>query len=75
MILRVGPAAELHGAALTSRGGDVQRVTGVPAARAINAGRHLGGFFGLDEVPAALDLARKSAGPTRIVVHPNGDIA
>jgi hypothetical protein len=27
--------------------------------------------IGLDEVPAALDLARKSQGPPRIVVHPN----
>lgn len=27
----------------------------------------------LDEVPDALDLARRSAGPARIIVHPNGD--
>lgn len=33
----------------------------------------VGAIIGLDEVPGALDLARKSAGPTRIVVHPNGD--
>jgi hypothetical protein len=26
----------------------------------------------LDEVPDALDLARRSAGPARIIVHPNG---
>ena len=29
----------------------------------------------LDEVPDALDLARRSAGPARIIVHPNGDHA
>jgi threonine dehydrogenase-like Zn-dependent dehydrogenase len=34
----------------------------------------VGSVIGLDEVPAALDLARKSAGPPRIIVHPNGDI-
>jgi threonine dehydrogenase-like Zn-dependent dehydrogenase len=31
--------------------------------------------IGLDEVPDALDQARRSDGPPRIVVHPNGDIA
>lgn len=35
----------------------------------------VGRIIGLDEVPEALDEARKSAGPPRIVVHPNGDIA
>jgi threonine dehydrogenase-like Zn-dependent dehydrogenase len=34
----------------------------------------VGKIIGLDEVPAALDLARRSDGPPRIVVHPNGDI-
>ena len=34
----------------------------------------VGKVIGLDEVPAALDLARKSDGPPRIVVHPNGDV-
>jgi hypothetical protein len=33
----------------------------------------VGKIIGLDEVPAALDLARRSDGPPRIVVHPNGD--
>jgi threonine dehydrogenase-like Zn-dependent dehydrogenase len=33
----------------------------------------VGSVIGLDEVPDALDMARKSNGPTRIVVHPNGD--
>jgi threonine dehydrogenase-like Zn-dependent dehydrogenase len=47
---------------------------------AIAAGRldplpSVGQVIGLDEVPDALDLARRSAGPPRIVVHPNGDIA
>ena len=28
----------------------------------------------LDEVPDALELARHSAGPPRIVVHPNGEM-
>jgi threonine dehydrogenase-like Zn-dependent dehydrogenase len=32
----------------------------------------VGKVIGLDEVPEALDLARKSDGPPRIVVHPNG---
>lgn len=44
---------------------------------AIAAGRldplpSVGAVIGLDEVPDALDLARKSSGPPRIVVHPNG---
>lgn len=34
----------------------------------------VGTVISLDEVPAALDLARTSDGPPRIVVHPNGDI-
>lgn len=45
---------------------------------AISAGRldplpSVGSVIGLDEVPEALDLARRSEGPPRIVVHPNGD--
>lgn len=34
----------------------------------------VGAIVSLDEVPDALDLARKSDGPPRIVVHPNGDV-
>jgi len=34
----------------------------------------VGAVIGLDEVSAALDSARKSDGPPRIVVHPNGDV-
>ena len=34
----------------------------------------VGKVIALDEVPDALDLARKSEGPPRIVVHPNGDV-
>jgi threonine dehydrogenase-like Zn-dependent dehydrogenase len=34
----------------------------------------VGKIITLDEVPDALDLARKSAGPPRIVVHPNGAV-
>lgn len=34
----------------------------------------VGKVIGLDEVPDAIDLARRSDGPPRIVVHPNGDI-
>jgi threonine dehydrogenase-like Zn-dependent dehydrogenase len=34
----------------------------------------VGAVVGLDEVPDALDSARKSDGPPRIVVHPNGDV-
>lgn len=46
---------------------------------AIAAGRldplpSVGKIIGLDEVPDALDLARRSDGPPRIVVHPNGDV-
>jgi threonine dehydrogenase-like Zn-dependent dehydrogenase len=33
----------------------------------------VGAVIGLDEVSDALDSARKSDGPPRIVVHPNGD--
>jgi threonine dehydrogenase-like Zn-dependent dehydrogenase len=32
----------------------------------------VGKVIGLDEVPEALDLARKAQGPPRMVVHPNG---
>lgn len=35
----------------------------------------VGRIIGLDEVPDALEDARRSAGPPRIVVHPNGDVA
>nr|WP_241520578.1 zinc-binding dehydrogenase [Mycobacterium paraense] len=47
---------------------------------AIAAGRldplpSVGRIIGLDEVPDALELARRSDGPPRIVVHPNGDVA
>ncbi|HWF70625.1 MAG TPA: zinc-binding dehydrogenase, partial [Mycobacterium sp.] len=34
----------------------------------------VGAIISLDEVPDALDLARASDGPPRIVVHPNGDV-
>lgn len=34
----------------------------------------VGKVIGLDEVPDAIELARRSDGPPRIVVHPNGDI-
>lgn len=34
----------------------------------------VGKIIGLDEVPAALEAARRSEGPPRIVIHPNGDI-
>ena len=33
----------------------------------------IGAVIGLDGVPDAIDLARRSAGPPRIMVHPNGD--
>jgi threonine dehydrogenase-like Zn-dependent dehydrogenase len=33
----------------------------------------IGKIIGLDEVPEAIDLARKAQGPPRIVVHPNGE--
>lgn len=33
----------------------------------------VGRIVTLDEVPEAIDLARRSAGPPRIIVHPNGD--
>lgn len=33
----------------------------------------VGRVIGLDDVPAALELTRKSDGPPRIVVHPNGE--
>jgi threonine dehydrogenase-like Zn-dependent dehydrogenase len=47
---------------------------------AIAAGRldplpSVGRIIGLDEVPDALELARRSDGPPRIVVHPNGEVA
>ncbi|OBF91770.1 zinc-binding dehydrogenase [Mycobacterium sp. 852002-51163_SCH5372311] len=35
----------------------------------------VGKVITLDEVPDALDLARRSDGPPRIMVHPNGDVA
>jgi threonine dehydrogenase-like Zn-dependent dehydrogenase len=46
---------------------------------AITAGRldplpSVGRVVTLDEVPEAIDLARRSEGPPRIIVHPNGDL-
>jgi threonine dehydrogenase-like Zn-dependent dehydrogenase len=35
----------------------------------------IGRVVALDEVPEAIDLARRSAGPPRIMIHPNGDRA
>ena len=35
----------------------------------------IGKIIGLDEVPDAIDQVRRSEGPPRIVVHPNGNIA
>lgn len=35
----------------------------------------VGKVIGLDEVPDALELARRSDGPPRVAVHPNGDVA
>jgi threonine dehydrogenase-like Zn-dependent dehydrogenase len=34
----------------------------------------IGKIVALDDVPEAIDLARRSDGPPRIVVHPNGDV-
>lgn len=34
----------------------------------------IGEVVGLDDVPDAIDRARRSDGPPRIVVHPNGDV-
>jgi hypothetical protein len=56
------------------------RRTGTVPLHAIVSGRldpmpSVGKIITLDEVPNALDLARKSDGPPRIVVHPNGDIS
>lgn len=34
----------------------------------------VGRIIGLDEVPDAIEEARRSEGPPRIVVHPNGDV-
>jgi len=34
----------------------------------------IGKVIGLDEVPEAINQARRSDGPPRIVVHPNGDV-
>ena len=34
----------------------------------------VGRVIGLDEVPDALDQARRSEGPPRIAIHPNGDV-
>ena len=35
----------------------------------------VGRIIGLDEVPEAIEQARRAEGPPRIVVHPNGDVA
>ena len=34
----------------------------------------VGRVIGLDEVPHAIEQARRSEGPPRVVVHPNGDV-
>ena len=56
-----------------------RHVSGRGVGDAIAAGRldplpSVGATVGLDEVPDALDSARKSTGPARIIVHPNGDV-
>ena len=35
----------------------------------------VGRIIGLDEVPDAIEQARRAEGPPRVVVHPNGDVA
>ena len=35
----------------------------------------VGRVIGLDEVPDAIEQARRAEGPPRVVVHPNGDVA
>ena len=35
----------------------------------------VGRVIGLDEVPEAIEQARRAKGPPRVVVHPNGDVA
>ena len=35
----------------------------------------VGRVIGLDEVPEAIEQARRAEGPPRVVVHPNGDVA
>lgn len=35
----------------------------------------IGSIITLDQVPDALELARHSDGPPRILVHPNGDVS
>jgi threonine dehydrogenase-like Zn-dependent dehydrogenase len=44
------------------------------AAGRLNPLPSIGAVVGLDEVPDALDSARRSTGPARIIVHPNGDV-
>ncbi|MFC8045298.1 alcohol dehydrogenase catalytic domain-containing protein [Nocardia sp. NPDC057353] len=43
------------------------------AAGALDPLPSVGAVIGLDEVPAALDQVRRSRGPARVIVHPNGD--
>ncbi len=45
------------------------------AAKRLDPLPSVGRIVTLDEVPEAIDLARRSAGPPRIIVHPNGDPA
>ena len=44
------------------------------ASRRLDPLPSVGAIVDLDGVPDALDLARKSSGPARIIVHPNGDV-
>jgi threonine dehydrogenase-like Zn-dependent dehydrogenase len=53
--------------------------TGNGTLDAIAAGRldplpSVGKIIGIEDVPDAIDLARKSDGPPRIIVYPKGDI-
>jgi threonine dehydrogenase-like Zn-dependent dehydrogenase len=45
----------------------------IPAGR-LDPLRSVGKIIGLEDVPDAIDLARKSDGPPRIIVYPKGDI-
>jgi threonine dehydrogenase-like Zn-dependent dehydrogenase len=79
-------AARIHCAGGWYTGGTLDITTGGPHSQgrygtldAIASGRldplpNVGKIIGLGEVPGAIELAWRSDGPPRIVLHPNGDV-
>jgi threonine dehydrogenase-like Zn-dependent dehydrogenase len=54
---------------------DFGRVVDALVAGELDPGPIIGMTVDLDGVPDAFDLARRAAGPARIMIHPHGAVA